>query len=111
MGQARTAKADAKEITSALADAIKTAAEKHHLHKKVFRQMVALDRMEPEELRHYLDTFDHYLDISGLQGRAEAVQPMNFEGEKGGEDEDGEASDRPKGTVAAFPKPTSVAAE
>src|SRR5579859_92154 len=100
MATARGAKKDIAEISGSLGEQIKTAVENNHLNRKVFRQIVALDRMEPATLRRWLEDFEHYLDISGLQARADSAPELPIAGEEDGED-----------NVKPFPSPTSVAAE
>ncbi len=52
--------------------------------------------MEPEKLKRWLEDFEHYLDISGLQARADSAPDLAL-----GEEDN----------VKPFPAPTSVAAE
>jgi len=113
MSKARSAEKDMGEINGGLREEIAQAVEKHGLHKKVFSTIRALDKMKPEKLREWLDTFEHYLDISGLEKRAESVQPMEFgEGEEGETaEEDAGAEQGHRRNVRAFPPPGSVAAE
>jgi hypothetical protein len=116
LSKARAASADVSSINGTLREEIGVAVEKHGLHKKVFSTIRALDRLEPEKLREWLDTFEHYVDISGLAKRAEDVQPMQF-GEGEGETEEAEpeedAGDEQghRRNIRDFPKPNSVAAE
>lgn len=111
MSKARSAEKDMGEINGGLREEIAQAVEKHGLHKKVFSTIRALDKMEPEKLREWLDTFEHYLDISGLEKRAESVQPMEFGEEGETAEEDAGAEQGHRRTVRAFPSPGSVAAE
>lgn len=107
MSTARSAQKNINEISGGLGSEIKQAVEKNHLHRKAFTVIRQLDRMEPEKLADFLDCFEHYLDISGLQDRANQVQRMDLrDGEEG---EDGEEVD--KSNVQPFPKQTAVAAE
>ena len=71
MASARSTKADIAEIAGNFGEEVKAAVENNHLNRKVFRQITALDRMEPEKLKLWLEDFEHYLDISGLQARAD----------------------------------------
>lgn len=96
ISSSRSAKNDVAEISGGLGSEIKEAVEKNHLNRKVFRQIVALDRMEPEKLKRWLEDFEHYLDISGLQARADSAPDLAL-----GEEDN----------VKPFPAPTSVAAE
>jgi hypothetical protein len=107
MAAARSAQKDVTEISGSLGAEIKVAVEKHHLHRKAFRVIVALDRMEPEKLADFLDCFEHYLDISGLNARAKSAPRMNFE-----QDAEGPEDDGPENVVKGnFPPPSGVAAE
>lgn len=107
MASNRRAKNDIAEIAGGLGSEIKTAVEKHHLHRKAFNVIKQGDRMEPEKLADFLDCLEHYLDISGLNERAAQVQRLALDdGEKGGEEEVEEDE-----TVRRFPAPAGVAAE
>jgi len=111
MASARAAKKDIAGISGSLGSEIKQAVENNHLNKKVFRDLCKLDRMEPEELKLYLEDFEHGLDISGLQARADSVQTMDLgDGDGDGEDE-GDEGGKKRGKVTPFPAPASVAAE
>lgn len=108
MKSARRAHADTAEINGGLGSEIKQAVENNHLHRKAFRLIVQLDRMEPEKLADFIDCFDHYFDISGLADRAKQVAslPLQEETIEGEHD----ASTRSE-NVKAFPPPSGVAAE
>lgn len=62
-------------IRGRIADAVKN----DHLHKGVFAWIRKLDKMEPEELAVWLDTFEAYLDGSGVMERAESVPGLPIE--------------------------------
>ena len=115
LGSSRKTAEDVAEITGTFASEVKQAQDKHHLHRKAFRTIAMLDKMEPEKLAEFLDYFDHYLDISGLAERAEkATKNMEFgpgEGASDNSDESDGADKKPTGNVRKFPTPTSVAAE
>lgn len=105
MSAARSAKNDISEISGTMGQAIATAVENNYLNRKVFRQIVALDRMEPEKLATWLEDFEHYLDISGLKDRAASAPRMEFgPGEEQPEEDEGETGRR-QPNVAAFPQP------
>lgn len=79
----RSAKNEMDEINGGLREKIAYAKEKSHLHTGAFGTIRKLDRMEPEALAEWLDHFNHMLDVSGLQARAEQVQALDLEdGEK-----------------------------
>lgn len=111
LADARAVKKDVDELVNGHREQIANAVEKQHLDKDVFGTLKKLDRKEPEKLRTWLDTFEYYLDISGLKKRADSVTPMQFgPGEEGdGEEESGAQPAR--GNVRAFPAPGSVTAE
>lgn len=121
LASARKTKADVDEIVGTHREQIANAVEKHHLHKGVFATIKRLDRMEPEKLAEWLSCFDHYLDISGLEARADSVERMAL-GDQPGDaeagEETGETEPEPAGrrraaggNVRAFPQPSGEAAE
>lgn len=109
MAAARSTNKEVAELTGTLAQKIAVAVENDHLHKKAFGVIRMLDKMEPEKLADFLDCFDHYLDISGLEKRAESVARMDFG--PGEEASEASAEPKPRENVRAFPAPRSVAAE
>lgn len=105
MADCRSAYKDSREINGEIGAKIKDAVENENLHKKAFATIRSLDRMEPEKLADFLDTFEYYLDISGLKDRAAKVMKMDF-------DDDGQGEGAPKsGSVTPFPTPKGEAAE
>lgn len=58
-----------------LADAVKN----DHLHKRAWGDVVAANKLEPEDLLEYLEHRDHYFEAMGLNARADSVPrlPMN----------------------------------
>jgi hypothetical protein len=112
LASARKATQNLTEISGSLGEEIKTAVDKHHLHRKAFSVIRQADRMEPEKLADFLDCLDHYLDISGLRDRAAQVQRMQFgpgggASEPVGGDEDEDLGEGDGG----FPQPRGEAAE
>jgi hypothetical protein len=92
--QARTTTADARSLAGQLGQAVASAVENDHLHRKAFNIVKGLDRMEPEKLADTLDCLDHYLDISGLRDRAAKVMRLGLgEGAEGDESEEEEDAD------------------
>lgn len=84
---------------------LKAAVEKNGLNKTAFGWIRRLDKMEPEKLANVLDHFDYYLDISGIEKRADQVQRLpNID--QPAEVEDESAS---KTNVRPFPAPSAVA--
>lgn len=71
-------KQDVAELTGTFGNAIKDAAENHHLNKKAFRICAGLYRMEPDKLADTLDAMDFYLDASGLRERAASAPRMKI---------------------------------
>ncbi len=90
-------KQDVSELTGTFGNAIKDAAENHHLNKRAFRICAGLYSLEPEKLADTLDALDFYLDASGLRERAASAPRM-------------EMPERDETNVADFPEQTSVEA-
>lgn len=117
LASARSAQKDIDEIAGGIGSEIKQAVEKSHLHRKAFAVIKTLDRMEPEKLADFLDNFEHYLEISGLNERAKSVIGMDLTSGEETEDEDGgKPARKPRGkgkksNVEAFPLPQQQAAE
>lgn len=79
------------EYVGSLREKIGNAVEKKHLHKGAFATIRKLDKMEPEQVAAWLDHFNHYLDVSGIQKRADDAPALDLEGEKDeGEGDEGE---------------------
>jgi ribosome-binding protein aMBF1 (putative translation factor) len=72
----------ANEANSDYGTAVRSAVEKHALDKKAWGFAVQLDKMEPEKLARTLDHIEHYIDVLGLQARADQVQDLPLGGEK-----------------------------
>lgn len=90
MASKRRAAQDTSQINGDVGQEIKNARKDENLHTGAFGWTCRLDKLEPEALRNWLDHFFFYLDISGLQARAEAVQVLPLDEE---EDEDSEETD------------------
>lgn len=101
----RSSVRDAAQIAQSLGAEIKDAVKNNHLHARAFKAICSLDKMEPEELRLYMDNFEYYYDVSGLKKRADSVMRMPLEG-GGDDDEEGE----PRTNVAKFPAATAGSA-
>ncbi len=87
-----------QEYVGSLREKIGYCVEKKHLHKKAFGWCRQLDKMESEDVAALLDHFHHYLDVSGIQKRADDAPGLELEPEKGEEEpatDDGKVS-RPK---------------
>lgn len=108
LASARSTKADVDEIVGGHRSEIADAVERNFLHKGVFATIKRLDRMEPEKLAEWRDTFDHYWDISGLDDRAKSAPAMQFEEV---DDVDNQESGKGAKNVKPFPQPRSEAAE
>ena len=102
MAAKRSAKKDTAEISGQVGQMIRDAQENNHLHRKAFGTICQLDAMEPEKIRDYLDHFNYYLDVSGINKRAEAAPrlPMGDEPGAGADDDEDEAANS---NVARFP--------
>lgn len=94
---ARSTTKDVASLTGSLREKIAYAVENNHLHTKAFGVVRTLDRMEPEKLADFLDHFEHYMEVSGLNERAKSAQRLQFGpgGEEASDDdgEDGEAGE------------------
>lgn len=84
------------ELTGELAGLIAIAVEKKFLHKKAFATIRVLSRMEPPKLREWLDHFDHYLEATGLQERAESAPGLPLDASDGEDADDGEKAGEPE---------------
>ena len=92
LGKCRSTYKDQRALSGELGAAIAAAAEHDHLHKKAFTIIRSLDRLEPEKLAELLSALEYYLDISGLQQRAESAQRLPMDDDEPGEDEDASES-------------------
>jgi hypothetical protein len=112
LAEGRKAYQDGRALAGEFGAAVKEAAENDNLHKGAFRTIRALDRMEPEKLADWMDHFEHYCEVCGLNKRAGSVVRMDFDDDGKSEDEDAEvgASDG-KVHRGAFPPPKGEAAE
>lgn len=79
---ARATKSNIAEISGAHGDAVKTAIDKHHLHRKAFSIAKQLDGMETERLNVCLAHLDYYLDAGGIRERAGQVQTLPYDGDE-----------------------------
>ena len=104
MKHKRQNKSDIAEMNGAFGSAVKLAVENDHLHRKAFNTICTLDKMEAEKVRDFLDNFAYYLDISGIQAKADAVNPMSFEGGgDAGDDGEEDDGDGEESNVKPFP--------
>ena len=111
LAAARSAQKDIDEIAGGMGEEIKTAVEKHHLHRKAFNVVKMADRMEPEKLADFLDNLEHYLEVSGLNERAASAPRLGM-----GDEPNETAADELEQARAArrkkdFPQPEGEAAE
>lgn len=106
-----------QEANGTFGQKVSNAVENDHLHKKAFGVIRMLDKMEAEKLAEFMDHFDHYYTVSGLEERANSAQRLSFgAGEQAQEDEeDDDEQETAAGVndenVRAFPAPQRVAAE
>jgi hypothetical protein len=99
----RAAKKDTAEISGGLGNLIAAAIENDHLHRLAFNMICRLDTMENEKIADFLDAFGHYLDISGIEKRADSVMRMDLGKPGDGEEEaEEEETDEPT-NVHGFP--------
>lgn len=108
-------KEDVNTLTADHAAEVREAVEKFNLKKSPFGVVKKLWRMEAENLRDWLDSFNHMLDVSGLSEKAASAPPLPI-GETDAEEEeqpDGspEQETRRGRNVKPFPKPTAVSTE
>lgn len=93
---ARSCAKQVNEITGSHREKIANAVEKDHLHKGAFAWIKALDKKEPEEIAAWLDHFNHYLDVSGIQKRADDAPNLGLEDDDTGEPDEDKESRRPR---------------
>jgi hypothetical protein len=81
LSSTQKAKEDIAEITGPLGEEIKSAIEKHHLHRKAFNAIKSIYNAPPEKLREFKDHFDYYWEASGLEKKANSAPrlPMGAE--------------------------------
>lgn len=91
MASHRTAREEVSEVSGGLGTEVKNAVKNDYLNAPVFRLIMQLDRKTPEKLRDFLDDLQHYLDISGLEKRAQDVQPLDLRDRNGSGEEEGDA--------------------
>lgn len=61
---------DMTESRGELGQFIKEAEEKHNIHRKAFKLIRQLDRMDQTKLAEFLRHFDHYRDVVALDDKA-----------------------------------------
>lgn len=89
-----THKTRADSHNGKLREAIAQAVQHQHLNKKVFGLIRQLDKLEPETLLVYLEDLEHYLDISGLNDRADSVGKLPLgQADDGEEPETGDSAE------------------
>lgn len=90
MAAKRSTKKDMYELMGTLGQSIKDAVDNDHLDRKMFNWICQLDSMEPEKIAAHLDNFNYYLDVSGINKRAESVMRMKLDNtdDDAGEDDD-----------------------
>lgn len=121
LASCRSTQNDITELAGTLGEEIKTAVEKHHLHKKAFNVCKMADRMEPEKLAEFLEQLEHYLEATGLNDRARSAPRMEMGDGNGADPTENEADEAEqdkaakrksgRGNVRAFPQPVGEAAE
>lgn len=84
------------EYVGSLREKIGNAKEKKHLHTGAFAVVRRLDKMEPEKVAEFLDHFNHYLDVSGIQQRADDAPALDLEGDAGAGDGGEQTEDETK---------------
>lgn len=84
---------DVRAAAGELGNKIARAVEHDYLHRKAFSTIRMLDRLSPEKLADYFDSFDYYRDISGLQKKAESAPNFLGSAHQAGEDEAEETED------------------
>jgi hypothetical protein len=75
----RGAQADADSIKEGLKDLLSTAENDYGLNKKIFALIRRLDKLEPEELAVWIETFDDYFVKSGLKARADSAPSFQLD--------------------------------
>lgn len=72
--------ADLTESRGELGAFIKEAEEKHNIHRKAFKLIRQLDRMDQTKLAEFIRHFDHYRDVVELDKKA-GIDLFGDEGE------------------------------
>ena len=89
------------KIASALGNELKVQEEQPSASRSLQTHPAKkLDKMEPEELRNFMDHFEYYYDVSGLMKRADSVMTMKLEES---EDEEEEKDPGEPSNVHAMP--------
>lgn len=83
----KSAQSQISELSGTMGEAIAKAVEENHLHRGAFGVIRKLDKMEPEKLRAFLLHFEHYLNVSGLQKRADDAPELPMADAEGEKDE------------------------
>jgi hypothetical protein len=69
----RKGKSAQTRIAGEVGSEIKTAIERYGCNRKVLRLLHQLDGMENEDIADFLDELKYYLDVSGIEKRAESA--------------------------------------
>lgn len=70
------AKRKTMNISTEIGKQIAAAVETKYLNRKVFAALTRIWKLEPAELRDWLDVWEDCLDKSGLKARAESAPPL-----------------------------------
>lgn len=73
---------EVKEISGAMGDDVKKHADDHHLHKQAFAWIKKLDKMTAEKCREHLYHFNHMLQATGIQKKADSAPLLPLEDDK-----------------------------
>jgi hypothetical protein len=90
LNAARSTTKEVATLTGTIREKIAYAQEHDHLATGPFALIRRLDRMEPEKLADFMDSFEHYMDISGLDARRQQAQRLEFGPGKDADNEDGD---------------------
>jgi hypothetical protein len=100
MRSCNSLKGQQDSLLGSMREEIKNACDKQHLNKEIFALIRKLDKKTPESLNIFLEDLAHYLEISGLEARADSAPSLGMDrgevAEGDGDieaDEDGEAAE------------------
>lgn len=98
------------QLAGELGQEIAAAVKRFGTNRKALNLIRQLNRMEAEDVALFLDDFDHMLDISGIEDRADAVQRLPLAGgenavgsDDAGEEPEAEGEETDEGELAGEP--------
>lgn len=85
------------EISGAQSEEVRAIIERYGTNRQALRLIMSLAGKKPEQLRNFIDDFDHLWDISGLKDKADSAPSLGLEqpGEEDGEAEEAGETEEP----------------